>query len=173
MGCMMLALSAAYDLASHSLILEKLRIYGFQDCALRWIESYLSRRYQCVYIDGELSGIREVEVGVPQGSVLGGLLYVLIVGDLPQVVHENHNEAEYDQTLESRFNTDCKSCGGLAAFVDDSTYSVSAKEPQVLTEILSTKYKKLAEYMGDNGLVINDDKTQLVVMGTRKNAEVR
>ena len=172
-GCMMLDLSAAYDLANHSLILEKLRIYGFQDCALGWIESYLSGRTQCVYIDGELSDIRKVEVGVPQGSVLGGLLYVLLVGDLPQVVHENHNEAEYDQVSESRFNTHCKSCGGLAAFVDDSTYSVSAKEPQVLTERLTAKYKKLAEYMGDNGLVINDDKTHLIVMGTRKNAESR
>ena len=114
-----------------------------------------------------------MEVGVPQGSVLGGLLYVLLVGDLPQVVHENHNEAEHDPILESRFNTHCKSCGGLAAFVDDSTYSVAAKEPQVLTEILTAKYKKLAVYMGDNGLVINDDKTHLIVMGTRKNAESR
>ena len=43
----------------------------------------------------------------------------------------------------------------------------------MLTEILTAKYKKLAVYMGDNGLVINDDKTHLIVMGTRKNAESR
>ena len=172
-GCMMLDLSAAYDLASHNLILEKLKIYGFQDCALKWIESYLSGRSQCVYIDGELSDVLEVDVGVPQGSVLGGLLYVLLVGELPQVIHEEHNEDEYNQTSESRYNIHCEKCGGLAAFVDDSTYSVSATNPQLLTEKLSTKYKKLAEYMGDNGLVINDDKTHLVVMGTRKNNEAR
>ena len=172
-GCMMLDLSAAYDLASHNLILEKLKIYGFQECALKWMESYLSGRSQCVYIDGELSDVLEVDVGVPQGSVLGGLLYVLLVGELPQVIHEEHNEAEYNQTSESRYNIHCEKCGGLAAFVDDSTYSVSATNPQLLTEKLSTKYKKLAEYMGDNGLVINDDKTHLVVMGTRKNNEAR
>ena len=172
-GCMMLDLSAAYDLASHSLILDKLRVYGFQECAIKWMESYLSGRSQCVSIDGELSDVLEVDVGVPQGSVLGGLLYVLLVGELPQVIHENHSEAEYNQTSESSYNTNCKNCGGLAAFVDDSTYSVSASNPQLLSEKLSAKYKKLAEYMGDNGLVINDDKTHLVVMGTKRNSEAR
>ena len=137
------------------------------------MESYLSGRSQCVSIDGELSDVLEVDVGVPQGSVLGGLLYVLLVGELPQVIHENHSEAEYNQTSESSYNTYCKNCGGLAAFVDDSTYSVSASNPQLLSEKLSAKYKKLAEYMGDNGLVINDDKTHLVVMGTKRNSEAR
>ena len=48
------------------------------------MKSYLSSRSQCVYIDGELSDTLQVDVGVPQGSVLGGLLYVLLVGDLKQ-----------------------------------------------------------------------------------------
>ena len=113
-GCMMLDLSAAYDLANHQLILDKLRLYGFDDLAIKWMKSYLSGRSQCVYVDGEFSDVLEVDVGVPQGSVLGGLLYVLLVGDLPEVVHEH--AAEYNYSM---------NCGGLTAFVDDSTYSVS------------------------------------------------
>ena len=116
---------------------------------------------------------REVGVGVPQGSVLGGLLYVLLVGDLPQVVHENHEENEYNQDCESRYNKSCQECGGLTAFVDDSTYSVASIDPEILSDKLSNQYRKLADYMGDSGLVINDDKTHLVVMGTRKNREAR
>ena len=172
-GCMMLDLSAAYDLANHSLILDKLRMYGFEDSAVGWMRSYLCGRSQCVYIDGELSDVLEVDVGVPQGSVLGGLLYVLLVGDLPQVVHENHEESEYNQDCESRYNKSCQECGGLTAFVDDSTYSVASADPKLLSDKLSNQYRKLADYMSDSGLVINDDETHLVVMGTRKNTEAR
>ena len=144
-GCMMLDLSAAYDLANHNLILDKLKVYGFEDSAVEWIQSYLGGRSQCVYIDGELSDVLSVDVGVPQGSVLGGLLYVLLVGDLPQVIHEEHEEKEYDMNSESRYNKHCLKCGGLAAFVDDSTYSVSAADPKILSDKLSTQYKKLAD----------------------------
>ena len=54
-GCMMLDLSAAYDLANHDLILRKLELYGFEPSTVKWMKSYLDGRSQCVYIDGELS----------------------------------------------------------------------------------------------------------------------
>ena len=76
---MMLDLSAAYDLANHELILRKLELYGFEPCTIKWMKSYLDGRSQCVYIDGELSDTLESNVGVPQGSALGGLLYVFLV----------------------------------------------------------------------------------------------
>ena len=89
---MILDLSAAYDLANHDLILKKLDLYGFQPDTIEWMKSYLSDRSQSVYIDGELSYTLESNVGVPQGSILGGLLYVLLVGDLPEVVHDQHHD---------------------------------------------------------------------------------
>ena len=166
-GCMMLDLSAAYDLANHDLILRKLELYGFEPSTIRWMKSYLEGRSQCVYIDGELSDTLESHVGVPQGSVLGGLLYVLLVGDLPEVVH-GHAADEDGQGVQCDFNLHCEDCGGLTAFVDDSTYQVSAQSPEVLSEKLTSQYRRLADYMGDTGLVINDEKTHLIVMGTRK-----
>ena len=57
--------------------------------------------------------------------------------------------------------------------MDDSTYQVSASNPDELSQKLSSQYRKLADYMGDTGLVINDEKTHLLVMGTRKDADKR
>ena len=108
-----------------------------------------------------------------QGSVLGGLLYVLLVGDLPEVVHDHEADqgdpgVQCDEGAQCDYNLHCEVCGGLTAFVDDSTYQVSAKTPEELSEKLTSQYRRLADYMGDTGLVINDDKTHLIVMGTRK-----
>ena len=168
----MLDLSVAYDLASHDLILEKLELYGFEQTTIKWMESYHTGRSQCVYIDGELSDTMAVNVGVPQGSVLGGLLYVHLVGDLPEVVHD-HEPDEGPQGGQCDYNLHCEECGGLTAFVDDSTYQVSASTPDELSEKLTMQYRKLADYMGDTGLVINDDKTHLIVLGTKKDANKR
>ena len=159
-------------MADHILIIDKLKLYGFEDSTTAWVSSYLSGRSQCVYVDGELSEVLDVNVGVPQGSVLGGLLYVLLVGDLPQVIHDHlGNEVSLDR--ESSYSMSCKKCGGLTAFVDDSTYSVSSSDPNLLSEKLSVQYRKVADYVGDTGLVINDDKTHMILMGTRKNLKER
>ena len=139
------------------------------------MQSYLYNRSQCVYIDGELSDTIESDVGVPQGSILGGLLYVLLVGDLPEVVHEHdqvtQQEEDNDKESQCEYNLHCRECGGLTAFVDDSTYQASAATPEELSDKLTKKYRKLASYMGDTGLVINDEKTHLIVMGGNKSSK--
>ena len=86
-GVMMLDLSAAFDLVDHQLLLQKLELMGFDQSAVVWMWSYLHARSQCVYVDGKLSGFEVVKAGVPEGSVLGALLYILFVNDLPEVVH--------------------------------------------------------------------------------------
>ena len=59
----MIDMSAAFDVVNHSILLQKLKIYGFEENINSWIESYLSNRSQCVYIDGALSKLRELEAG--------------------------------------------------------------------------------------------------------------
>ena len=73
----MLDLSAAFDVVDYSLLLEKLKIYGFQEKEVAWMCSYLTGRKQQVYIDGHLSEPADLEAGVPQGSILGPLLYII------------------------------------------------------------------------------------------------
>ena len=161
-GVMMVDLSAAFDMVDHGLMLQKLELMGLDPSAVGWFRSYLNNRSQTVCIDGTLARVLDIDCGVPQGSVLGPLLYVLFTNDLPEVVHNVH-----DQPLTYLSpNMQCDDCGGLVNYVDDATYSVASSNPAELSEKLSETYKCIASYMDANKLVINADKTHLLVMGT-------
>jgi hypothetical protein len=67
-----------------------------------------------------------------------------------------------------QLTTHCAECGGLCCFADDSTYSVSSHDQDILERKLNDKYTILANYMGNNKLKLNDDKTHLLIMTTKK-----
>ena len=166
-GVCMLDMSAAFDVVDHGILLNKLQLYGFDDEAIMWMGGYLSGRTQAVYIDGSLSSFLAVDVGIPQGSILGPLCYVLFTNDLPETVLDSSSHVHWDH-----LTTHCEQCGGLCCFADDSTYSVSSREQGHLQQKLNERYTVLANYMGNNRLKLNDEKTHLLIMTTKQKQRI-
>ena len=96
----------AFDSVPHRRLLRKLQTYGFTHQLLKWSEGFLTGRRQRVMVNGEASSWSEVLSGVPQGSVLGPLYFVLFINDMPEVVHNYIALFADDAKLFSRIETE-------------------------------------------------------------------
>ena len=116
-----LDLSKAFDKLNHVILSTKLRYYGKQGIVLNWFQSYLKKRSQYVQYNDTSSSIREIETGVPQGSILDPLLFIVYMNDIHTVSdkfsfilyaddttlirslcsfsHSNHNDKNYISTM--------------------------------------------------------------------------
>ena len=78
----------AFDTVNHQILLDKLHCYGIGDGELFFFRSYLQNRTQCCSVNEQISTLQTVTCGVPQGSIIGPLLFILCVNDLPAFIQE-------------------------------------------------------------------------------------
>ena len=120
-------LSKAFDSVPHNLLLLKLKqLYGLDGSLFKWFTSYLTDRYQRVTLDGCTSGWLSVKSGVPQGSILGPLLFLLYINDLPTAINYNNVALFADDTKFYSQVSNINSCLNIQKDLD-SLYEWSLK----------------------------------------------
>ena len=142
-----LDLSKAFDTVNHKILLSKLDHYGIRGPAYNLLKSYLSNRKQYVKIGKYNSELREINCGVPQGSVLGPLLFILYINDLHKA---------------------CTS-GNIRIFADDTTVFYECKTVNDITCKGSEIMTQLNEWFKANKLTLNSEKSNFIIFRSRQN----
>ena len=137
-----LDLTKAFDSIDHKILLRKLEFYGFRGVTNRFLESYLSNRSQRVYANGRLSQAEPFTCGVPQGSVLGPLLFLLHINDLPASLSESK----------------------VTLYADDTSILTADKLDS--TEHLQREVTKADDWCNQNRLTINSSKSETMFFGS-------
>ena len=140
-GMVLLDLQKAFDCVDHGILLEKLGFMGVK--SVGWFRSYLTGRRQCVMVDGVVSGFLDVNCGVPQGSILGPILFLCYVNDMA-------------------LSLQCH----LSLYADDSTLIASGVNARDLGDFLSSQLASCGRWMIDNRLSLHLGKTECILIGT-------
>ena len=151
----LLDLSAAFDTIDHNILLERLHMtFGISGSALQWLRSYILDRFQVVVVNSISSTPQRLDFGVPQGSVLGPLLFVLYTQPVSRIVRQSGSD--------------------LHKFSDDTQLFSSALPVDFGTLIKQTEtcVEHVKAWIDSNKLKLNDDKTEALVVGTRSRTGV-
>jgi retron-type reverse transcriptase len=142
-GMILIDLQKAFDTIDHKILLDKLSVMGFSNSAIKWFKSYLSNRYFKISIDKELSKPGLLDCGVPQGSILGPLLFLIYVNDMPRSIKLSK----------------------LLLYADDSCLLFQGKSVDEIIVVLNNDFSDLCDWFVDNKLSIHfgEDKTKSIL----------
>ena len=147
----LLDFSAAFDTVDHDILLRRLELsFGITGAALNWIRSFLSERTQAVTFFGERSSTRKLACGVPQGSVLGLLLFILYTADAIHIAG----------SMGVRVH----------CYADDTQLYISGSERDAASTVsrITDCIDAISLWMSSNQLKLNGDKTQFIWLGSRQ-----
>ena len=160
-----LDLSAGFDVINHNILLKKMKEYNLSDETIGWFSSYLLDRSQCVQIESSFSPSIPVPWGVPQGSILGPLLFLLYINELPNIVKEVSEEADGEEEI---INDE-----DIVVYADDNTPITAAHDPIQLQAKVQNEANLVTNWFSCNDMVCSSDKTKLLVIGTRANRKIK
>ena len=142
---LLLDLSKAFDSVNHTILLEKCKNMNIDKS---WFESYLKNRFQSVRLNGAISSLRNIEFGVPQGSILGPILFLIYVNDLVKSI------------------PDCF----IIQYADDTQILIEGDVKNIAELIRKAEdiLNKAKDYFLKNGLLLNEKKTQFIIIGSRQ-----
>ena len=144
-AAILMDLSKAFDCLPHDLLIYKLQSYGLTENALKLIKDYLSSRKQCVRVGSNLSDFRDIYKGVPQGSILGPVLFNIFINDI------------------FNFVNDCD----LYNYADDNTLSCIDSNIDNVKSRLESDSHILTQWFSDNHMKANPDKFQGISIGKK------
>jgi len=150
-GMILIDLQKAFDTLDHSILLDKLGLLNFSSDTINWFKSYLSNRTFLVNIESTFSEPADLKCGVPQGSILGPLLFLLYINDLPQAV------------------SDCD----VRLYADDTCISYTDKNIPEIEVKLNKDFNSLCDWFVDNKLSIHfgEDKTKSILFSPKNQSK--
>ena len=149
-GALFIDFAKAFDVISHNLLLKKMNLYGLTTDTLNLIRSFLSDRHQVVSVKNKQSEVKPVVFGVPQGSVLGPLLFSIYINDLPLHI----------------------SSGRCDMLADDTTIHTSGRDIPSIVATLQSCVSDIIEWTQINHMSLNPSKTNYMILTTRQKRQI-
>ena len=138
-------LKKAFDTVNHEILLSKLEYYGIKGKEFRWFHSYLVDRSQFCRVNGQISSTEPINCGVPQGSCLGPLLFLVYINDLPNCLKHSH----------------------VSMYADDTSIYFASNSISEINEAINADLAALKLWLQGNKLSLNVAKTEGMIIGSR------
>ena len=170
-GAVFLDFHKAFDTVDHTILMKKLALYLGDNASTSFLGSYMSNRKQFVSVNGESSKYGKIISGVPQGSILGPLLFSIFINDLPLAVTDSNRKAIKNGLSESPPKEISEIDNDL--FADDDSLYTSHKNPSIVEKSLQLSLDVTSDWCHNNRMVLHPKKSRCMVIATRQKHQIK